>query len=411
MSKRIKVKVCDSIMGSGKTMAAINMMNNNKDKKYIYITPLLSEVERIKNECYSRKFVSPEKKYANGFSKLNAIHDMIRAGKNIASTHALFGYYTQETIDLLKAGHYTLVMDEVVDVVCEAELDKYDLSLLIESKHVSDDGEHITWDDSEYKGKRFEDIYFKSRSKNLILFENKSIFWIFPTEVFTAFDDVYSLTYMFSSQIQCYFLQVNNIDYEYIGVKNINSMYQFCPLQDMNVSELKRSVASKIHVLNNNKMNEIGNKRGSLSASWYKAGREKPEFADRHPKIKKNLLNLFTNIYHASVNQIMWTVYEKSESRCRGKGYTNGFVACTSRATNQYSDRIYLAYCVNMFFHPWKKNYFQQKGAVIEQDGYALSEMLQWIFRSAIRNGKDIWIYVPSRRMRELLLNWMDTDK
>ena len=43
----------------------------------------------------------------------------------------------------------------------------------------------------------------------------------------------------------------------------------------------------------------------------------------------------------------------------------------------------------------------------MEENEYALGEMIQWIWRSAIRDGKEIWIYVPSRRMRELLKQWL----
>lgn len=34
--------------------------------------------------------------------------------------------------------------------------------------------------------------------------------------------------------------------------------------------------------------------------------------------------------------------------------------------------------------------------------------MIQWIWRTAIRDGKEIDIYVPSRRMRELLEQWIE---
>ena len=43
----------------------------------------------------------------------------------------------------------------------------------------------------------------------------------------------------------------------------------------------------------------------------------------------------------------------------------------------------------------------------MHDDEYALSEMIQWIWRSAIRDGKEIWVYIPSRRMRELLKKWL----
>ncbi len=43
----------------------------------------------------------------------------------------------------------------------------------------------------------------------------------------------------------------------------------------------------------------------------------------------------------------------------------------------------------------------------IQEDTYALSEMLQFIFRSAIRDGKEIELYIPSFRMRQMLKEWI----
>ena len=44
----------------------------------------------------------------------------------------------------------------------------------------------------------------------------------------------------------------------------------------------------------------------------------------------------------------------------------------------------------------------------IDEDGFALSELLQWIWRSQIRQGKPIILYIPSKRMRELLEDFLD---
>ena len=49
-----------------------------------------------------------------------------------------------------------------------------------------------------------------------------------------------------------------------------------------------------------------------------------------------------------------------------------------------------------------------QNNVNVNEETYALSEMLQWIWRSAIREGNEIWIYIPSRRMRKLLQNWLE---
>lgn len=58
---------------------------------------------------------------------------------------------------------------------------------------------------------------------------------------------------------------------------------------------------------------------------------------------------------------------------------------------------------------PWAKNYLIRLGAKnINQDMYALSVLVQWIFRSAIRNGEKISIYIPSQLMRFLLTQWIE---
>lgn len=41
--------IVDSIMGSGKSSFAINYMNKTDDR-FIYITPFLSEIERVKKD-------------------------------------------------------------------------------------------------------------------------------------------------------------------------------------------------------------------------------------------------------------------------------------------------------------------------------------------------------------------------
>lgn len=53
------------------------------------------------------------------------------------------------------------------------------------------------------------------------------------------------------------------------------------------------------------------------------------------------------------------------------------------------------------------KNFFSANNIDVDENGFALSEMLQFIWRSAIRDGKEIWVYIPSIRMRNLLKQWI----
>ena len=82
-----KIKIVDARMGAGKTSWSIQRMNEDKENNYIYITPFLSEVQRVKESCKERKFYEPVN---FGTGKLDSLHKLLLENKNIASTHALF---------------------------------------------------------------------------------------------------------------------------------------------------------------------------------------------------------------------------------------------------------------------------------------------------------------------------------
>lgn len=61
--------------------------------------------------------------------------------------------------------------------------------------------------------------------------------------------------------------------------------------------------------------------------------------------------------------------------------------------------------------HPDIKQFVKHYPIEFDDDLCALSTLLQWIWRSQIRVGKPINIYIPSERMRELLLQWIGECK
>ena len=83
---------------------------------------------------------------------------------------------------------------------------------------------------------------------------------------------------------------------------------------------------------------------------------------------------------------------------------------CNTRATNEYKNCFNLAYCCNRYISPDYINYFQTHNVNVDENLFALSELLQWIWRSAIREGKSINLYIPSSRMRNLLTNWLNNE-
>ena len=389
-------------MGSGKTSSAINQIKKDVFSTYIYITPYLDEVERIKTECSDRGFVSPQNK---GDGKLENLHYHLGNSQNIASTHALFKNYNEYTLELIKNGGYKLILDEVVDVVEKLNIHKDDIQMLIDQKIIKvDKDRHVIWIDDKYDGEFTIKLKPMVKSHNVTLYDEYLLLWTFPIEVFQAFKEVIVLTYLFDAQIQKYYYDMNHIDFDYIGTRKENGNYYFSEIPQ--VPEYTKTLINKIHILDDNKLNMIGDYEYTLSSSWFKREkcvRQKPLIK----KIKNNLQNIYTNKFKSPSDKNMWTTFKDYKGLLSGKGYTSGFVSCNIRATNQYRNKTNLAYCVNIYFDPYLKNYFLDNHVNVKEDKYALSELIQWIWRSAIREGNEIWIYIPSSRMRGLLQDWL----
>jgi len=42
---------------------------------------------------------------------------------------------------------------------------------------------------------------------------------------------------------------------------------------------------------------------------------------------------------------------------------------------------------------------------------YALTEMIQWIWRTRIRNGEPVEVYMPSKKMLDIIQKWASDEK
>jgi hypothetical protein len=189
------VKVIDSIMGSGKTNYAIQMMNNNPDKKYIYITPYLDEINRrIIKECPT--FEQPQEVDEDGepILKQESFHQLLKEGKNIISTHQLFKMSTKHTLDLLKKNNYILIIDEVMEVVNYSEIPKHDLQIALEVGLCYKENDYLLWNDNyrfkdgrQYIGKNYKKLKTLCKNNSIFVVNDEVLVWVFPPKIFDYF--------------------------------------------------------------------------------------------------------------------------------------------------------------------------------------------------------------------------------
>ena len=414
VEKEVTIKVCDAIMGSGKTTAAINMMNSNPSQRYIYVTPLLDEDLRITKACRAMKFARPgfvgltTRRTTNGV-KSDDILRLLKKGRNIATTHVLYQMFTPEMYALAKEKEYVIVIDEEPEVVENCRYKASDFEALCNLGYIRRENYgDVTVLKDDYSGV-LRGLIDAAKTHKLMTISDSDTpkkMWTIAPELFGSFKEVYFLTYMFPGSVLSYYIRAHHLNFEYIYVNHTaDDVYEFVD-HPCYLPAYLQSLSEKIHICEDEKLNAIGDAKTALSASWFK--RHGWKGTKTAKQLKSNLRVYFTEYtgdIHGSLR--MWTVFSDYKKDFMRNGWTSGYVAFNKKSTNEYSDRRNLAYLCNVFLHPDIAHYATHHGVTVDEDQYATSMLVQWIWRSAIRNGEEIWLYLPSSRMRQFLKEWM----
>lgn len=401
------VRVCDCIMGTGKSSAAITYLNEHADQKFIYITPYLEEAERIKNGCPSLHFVEPSDKLKE-YQYKKSVHTaaLIEQGRNIATTHQAFRGYTAETLENIKKYGYVLIIDENVEVLESFAIHPDDLKIAVDAGYIREDDGVYSIVNTEYHGMALRELFQMMRSRELVRIADKGtgdlFYWALPPELITSFQDVFILTYLFRGQSLHHFLEIYKIPYEFVGIqKDEDGTFRFGELPGY-TPDYVHHLGDMIHILESPKLNEVGDDYYALSKTWFERSGGSVD------QLKRNVINCFRNIWEdIPVEQRLWGTFKSAFNMIRGKGYTKRFLTFNAKATNKYKDCKALVYIVNVFMNVNEKKFYQMHGIEVNEDEYALSCMVQWIWRSAIRDGNQVELYIPSSRMRGILKDWI----
>lgn len=406
------IKIVDDIMGSGKSTWAINHINQNPDKKFLCIVPLLSECERFKEKT-DIDIIDPEK-WGN---KWKNFRWLVENDKNIVTTHSLIKMMDLDMLELLKSKNYVLMIDECLDVLDTYKISKDDLKIIFNEKLVSlDEDGFLVWNEERkpYKGV-YGDIKRLCSFKSLMGFKKENsdelariIMWNFPVDFFKCFDESYIFTYLWEGSIQKSYFDIHGIKYEKYMLDYDRQLIPHCKEIEY---EKRKNIVDLINIYDG-KFNKIGMKIGKsnpLSKSWYEDKRKKNRSI--FSQLKNNTENYFRTVTKTKSIDNMYTVFKPYCKYVKGEGYTKGFVSCNARGTNEFKNKKSLAYLINFFMSPDIKQFVEHYHIEFDDNLFSLSALLQWIWRSQIRDGKSIDLYIPSERMRELLKIWINECK
>ncbi|MFD1926953.1 hypothetical protein ACFSFY_02535 [Sporosarcina siberiensis] len=397
-----EITVIDSIMGSGKTQYAIQYMNEAQPfEKFIYITPYLAEVERIKDGVTDRHFIEPNNANDEG-RKMRSLKELIVTGENIASTHSLFQTADEELIELLTDSGYTLILDEVMDCVEPVNVRQTDIRRLEASGDIEVINNRVEWKGDPNDDSRYKDIRLLAQAGNLFYHRGKFLVWAFPPSVFRAVDKVILMTYLFKGQMQRYYFDLFRFEYGYKAVKVDGGRYE---LTEHDIKNEGRKELLGLIDLYEGKLNDVANRKNALSATFLRRAN-----GDVLGQLQLNMYNYFQNIAEAKNADTYFSTLKEVENMVAPRGYKKVMIPVNARATNEHSEKWAIAYIFNRYANPNTMSFFQDNGVSVNEDMLAVSDLLQWVWRSRIRNGAEIMLYLPSSRMRGLLKAWANYE-
>lgn len=428
----MSIKVYDAMMGSGKTTKIIEEIQKaDHSQKFMFITPLLTECHRIAGTVYEdgdiykrpiildsddtsvlyqyreedtplRNKIFKHPYFSKAGGKAESLPVLIKNKDNIVSTHQLFVNLTTKVLEAAK--DYILVIDEMLSIYeIYTQYSLEEINTMLSNKWITldkKDGITIRFH-REYYGANAdgrdptENTYYENFANlcdlgQLMLIDNKVVIWELAAEALSSFKEVWIATYMFEDNIMSTYLKAHGIEYETItfGKKP---------------SEIKHLISIYEDIGRSN-LNTIGDKNSALSATNCKITAVKDTLAN-------NLDNFVRNKIKCKKSDLIWTSFKSGKTRIQKNStnnYANQWIPYNTKATNEFGNIHNVVYLCNIYPNPELIKASSARGFSVNENIYALSEMVQFIWRSAIRNGEPINLYVPSSRMRTLLNNWLD---
>lgn len=417
------VEILDGIMGSSKTTNTCKWMEENNHKyKFFYISPLLDEVKdggRIQQACPTTRFVSPQTSSENinmqHKRKVDHLLELLQKGANITCTHRLYLSMTEAHFSEMRKHDYVLIIDEELGMI--EDYKKYtapDVNSLIKlgCLEIQESDGMVLWCKDNLK--EFDDVNhtyhdFKRHVDNNMVYVSKRNHNMFvsqlPVKLITVAKRVIVLTYMFEGNILSSFLSLKGLTYK--------------KFDEVTLRDVKKDKLRGLINIYNPKMKKW-KREIPMSVSSYQT------MSSENIKHISNYIMAICKEFSATDYDTMFT-FPKSRSnfadnrqnKIKPKGFVDSalkarntpekvcWLASSTRATNAYKHKSCVIHAYDRYPNSSVESYLQDYGYPINRDVFALSEMLQWIWRSRIRDDKPINLAILSPRMKKLFLDWL----
>jgi len=418
MNKVIKIE--DYPCGSGKTTRMIE--NFKEDRKYLVILPLLSEVDRVIEASKSIEFVQPDENDNAQGTKTSSLESQLLLGNNIATTHSMY----EKLVPLIRDGlldDYDIIIDEVPEVV-KMVTSKSKTSIqefYLDTGYMDVDATtglvrptmkwwHHRDDVSDTLSPKILNF---AETGCLYLQEGKMFIWALPQSILNAGRSVTVMTYKSEGSMLLAYLRKLGLPFE---VSNDNQLEE-----NFRARAAELITIEGIPALSKTNFSYTAQVKGMSSPSYAtKIARSLKNLRERKlvgVDINNILLTSKKDAWNKAANDNNPNTADEDETPKKNSKpgvFTKGsrmkdvnWVANTTRGTNDYMHCSHLIYLydqnINFIVARWLGDSSQAF-----KDAYALTELIQWVWRSRVRRGEPITLYLPSLRMRKLFEAWLN---
>jgi hypothetical protein len=385
----------------------------NATERYLVVTPTLSEVDRIIRDS-NVDFVQPTNT-GQYDTKADSLGELLRCGLNIATTHELYLSIAHHC----KAGlldHYHIWIDEVPTPLHMLEGPKptsWEQFYLGNGYATVDaDGRVRATDRWDAHCEDVDDtlsmgLYKAAKAECLFVVNNSFFLWTIPPILFTSGASMTVMTYRAGGSLLKAYLDKLGISYHH-------------DTDQTQEAEFKSRARSLITVED---IPGLSNIRFSHSQQTANSKGK----AERERRVSTALANLRQRrLSEVSARDVMVTCAKRNwwhngdstgtqRRRPRASGYSRGsrifdatWVSNQTRGTN---DHIHCSHLIYLWDQNVNPAFLAFLGVGSDyNDSYALAELIQWIYRSRVRRGEPITLFLPSRRMRDLFEAWLIAD-
>ena len=408
--KNNTVKLVDYMMGAGKSTGILNWIDANPQNSYIFVSPLLSEVEEGGRVHKHLKNVNLEIPADNDGTKSESLLNMLKSGDSIACTHSLYLSMTDRHFKELELRDYIVVLDEEVNVIDGFNhYSQSDLHWLLEKEDISvrDEDGMVEWigsrDKIDKKHKYYsflqycdaKALYSTKRSDTMMVSQ-------LPIKLFEVAKEVIILTYMFKGNVLDCFLKLKGFD-----VEDFSEVICANP----NKGEIRNLLTI---IPPNSKISDY-----SMSSTWW------GEANARQINDVANYIRTTARNNNMAAKDVLWTIPKARAVKQRGqkrnlmtpKAFTRDvkeghcYLSATTRATNDFHKKKAMFHCYNRRPLVPVSSYLQDYGCNIDFKVFATAELVQWLWRGCIRDGNPMLIGIGSDRMYNYFMDWLNDNR